>query len=259
MKTPISYYGGKQKLAPVILSMIPTHNLYAEPFCGGAAVFFAKPPSSVEVINDTNSELINFYKVAQTKFEELQLKVQSTLHSRQAHFDANVIYQAPHLFSDVDRAWALWVLAAQSFSSNLDGHFGYDIAKATTSIKIQNKVSQFTEELKARLQHVCIENTDALRIIKSRDRVDSFFYIDPPYYNSNCGHYDGYTIEDFELLLKLLGEIGGKFLLSSYPSDILKDYQSKYGWKSKSSEHLVSVNKGAGRGKIKTEVLTFNY
>lgn len=61
MKTPISYYGGKQTLAERIVSMIPAHNLYCEPFVGGAAVFFSKPQSNLEVINDTNKELINFY------------------------------------------------------------------------------------------------------------------------------------------------------------------------------------------------------
>ncbi|MGL4981777.1 MAG: DNA adenine methylase [Treponemataceae bacterium] len=59
MKTPISYYGGKQQLARTILSLIPEHKTYVEPFVGGGAIFFAKQPSSCEVINDTNCELIN--------------------------------------------------------------------------------------------------------------------------------------------------------------------------------------------------------
>lgn len=60
-KTPISYYGGKQKLATHILKRTPEHRLYAEVFTGGAAIFFAKEPSEIEVLNDTNKELINFY------------------------------------------------------------------------------------------------------------------------------------------------------------------------------------------------------
>jgi len=65
MKTPVTYYGGKQKLASTILKLIPEHNLYCEPFVGGAAIYFAKEPSNVEVINDTNKELMNFYRVVQ--------------------------------------------------------------------------------------------------------------------------------------------------------------------------------------------------
>jgi DNA adenine methylase len=62
MKIPISYYGGKQRLAKTIAGLIPKHRIYCEPFMGGSAIFFAKPPAKVEIINDTNGELINFYK-----------------------------------------------------------------------------------------------------------------------------------------------------------------------------------------------------
>ena len=58
MKTPLSYYGGKQQLACKIVSLIPGHTVYCEPFIGGAAVFFRKTPSEVEIINDINSEII---------------------------------------------------------------------------------------------------------------------------------------------------------------------------------------------------------
>lgn len=71
MKTPLTYYGGKQTLAPTIISLMPPHVLYAEPFTGGGAVFFNKPASKVEVINDTNGELMNFYNVTRDKFVAL--------------------------------------------------------------------------------------------------------------------------------------------------------------------------------------------
>ena len=257
LKTPITYYGGKQKLVSTILPLIPQHELYAEPFIGGGAIFWAKEPSPVEVINDTNRELINFYEICKNEFVDLEKKIRISLHSRSLHADAKEINDNPHMFSRIDRAWAVWVLASQSFSSKLDGHFGYDRAKGTTSKKIRNKREDFTEEFSIRLQNVQIENTDAVRIIKSRDTKDSFFYCDPPYFNSNCGHYDGYTVDDFENLLKTLSQIEGKFLLSSYPSPILKEFKQRLGWFQTTKEQRISVNKGSG--KQKTEVLTANY
>lgn len=259
MKTPISYYGGKQKLAAEILKRIPEHILYCEPFFGGGAIFFEKPKSAVEVINDTNKELVNFYRVVQQDFSSLEKEIRITLHSRSAHRDASTIYNAPHLFNEVKRAWAVWVLATQSFSSILDGSWGYDKAKNTTSKKIKNKRDSFTEDYAIRLQDVQIECTDALRIIMSRDGKDAFFYCDPPYFNSDCAHYDGYTKDDFETLLKGLSRTEGKFMLSSYPSDILNAYVKDNGWKQISFEQNVTVNKGAGKAKKKTEVLTANY
>ena len=258
--TPISYYGGKQNLVSTILPLFPRHTAYIEPFVGGGAVFWTKPKSEVEVINDTNRELINFYEVAQNEFVELEKMIRISLHSRSLHNDATVIYNNPHLFSRIQRAWAVWVLATQSFSAMLDGSWGYDRQKGTTSQKIANKRDSFSIDYAIRLQNVQIECTDALRIIRSRDYADAFIYCDPPYFNSDCGHYDGYSKEDFEQLLKLLSEAKGKFLMSSYPSDILKQYTQSNGWHTKKIEQAVSVANGTGSpGKKKIEVLTANY
>jgi DNA adenine methylase len=260
MKTPITYYGGKQKLATTIIKLIPVHKLYCEPFIGGAAIFFAKEPSSVEVINDVNSEMINFYKTVQNDFTSLEKHIRITLHSRKSFREASVIYNNPDMFTEIQRAWAVWCLASQGFAGMLDGSWGYDVTKNTTTKKITNKRASFTEDYAIRLQNVQIECTDALRIIRPRDNKDAFFYCDPPYYNSDCAHYDGYTLEDFEGLLKLLSKLKGKFLLSSYPSQILKQFTKAMDWHTIEMKQTVSVANNNGKtGKQKTEVLTANY
>lgn len=258
LKPLLPYYGGKSKLVPTLLPLIPEHTTYAEPFSGGAALFFAKEPSPIEVLNDTNKEIVNFYRVVKEKFVDLEKMIRITLHSRSAHKDATVIYNHPHLFDELERAWAVWTLAVQSFSSMLDGTWGYDKnTKGTTSTKITNKREAFTEQYAIRLQNVQIECADATYIIMSRDTPEAFFYCDPPYFNSDCGHYGGYTKDDFEKLLKQLAGIKGKFLLSSYPSDILEQYAKKHRWKTQQIEQRVSVNKGYGKKKI--EVITSNF
>lgn len=258
--TPITYYGGKQKLSSIIVERLPSHNLYAEPFLGGGAVFFNKPKSPVEVVNDTNRELINFYRQVQQDFVSLEKEIQISLHSRDLHRKARVINENPDMFSEIKRAWAVWVLAQQSFSGMLDGSWGYDIKKNTTSTKIMHKRESFTIDLALRLQDVQIECADALNIIRSRDTKESLFYCDPPYYNSDCGHYDGYSLEDFRTLLEVLSNIKGRFLLSSYPSDILTKFTKEHGWSQLQIEQKVSVaNKTSSPGKAKTEVLTANY
>lgn len=259
LKTPISYYGGKQKLASTIVSLIPKHTLYCEPFIGGAAVFFAKRPSEVEVINDTNRELVNFYRVAKEDFVSLEKEVRISLHSRDMHRRASVIYKNPDMFSDLKRAWAVWVLSSQSFSAQLGGTWGFDISSNTTTKKIHHHKSGFTEELAIRLQNCQIECADALYIIGSRDSENTFFYCDPPYYNSDCGHYDGYSLQDYESLLYLLSKIKGKFLLSSYPSSILEKYTRNQQWQKMAFRQKVSVNAKAGNQKTKTEMLVANY
>jgi DNA adenine methylase len=186
------------------------------------------------------------------------MMVKISLHSRRLHSDARVVYDNPHMFDPIKRAWAVWILSSQSFSAMLDGSWGYDVAKNTLTKTITNKKESFTEDLSIRLQDVQIECTDALRIINSRDRSDSFFYIDPSYFNSDCGHYDGYSIDDFKTLLTLLKSIQGKFMLSSYDSPILRDFVKENKWNQVFIEQKVSVN-GMGKRKSKVEVITMNY
>jgi len=259
LRTPITYYGGKQKLVNKILENIPFHNLYCEPFLGGAAVFFSKKPSSVEVINDTNRELMNFYKVCRNRFHELSALVRVTLHSRDDHDSAWVIYNKPHLFDEVRRAWAVWVLSTQSFSAMLNGSWGYDSSSNTTSKKIMHKREEFTEELATRLQTAQIECAEAIYIINRCNREDAFIYADPPYFNSCMGHYDGYKESDFIELLETLSKFKGKFLLSSYPSDILKKFVHENNWSQLTIFQNISVNAKSGNLSKKQEVLTANY
>jgi len=143
MRTPLSYYGGKQQLAARILGMIPEHQIYCEPFCGGAAIFFAKKPSKVEVINDTNGEVINFYEVLKRDFPAMEREIEISLHSRKQHRQARVVYENPDMFDRIKRAWAVWMLANGSYGCKLDGGFGYD-RSGTTSNKLANRSSVVT-------------------------------------------------------------------------------------------------------------------
>jgi len=118
-KTPISYYGGKQTMLPKILPLIPEHEVYIEPFFGGGAVFWAKDKSEVEVINDMNATVSNFYKQMKLNFDELKRLIDATPYDRNSYRQAMVIYNAPYLFSDVNRAWAFWVATIQGFSNKI--------------------------------------------------------------------------------------------------------------------------------------------
>jgi len=259
MKPPLTYYGGKQKLAKHILELIPRHTLYCEPFFGGGAVFFAKEPSEIEVINDNNGDLVNFYRVMKTKFKALQKEVKVTLHSREHHQAAKLVIGYPTLFNDVKRAWAIWTLANESYASRLDNSWGFDRKRNTSAKRLSYKRVRFVPDYSARLEKTEIENSDVLYVIKSRDSKDSFFYCDPPYFNTHKGHYREYNEQDFENLLKTLASIKGKFLLSSYPLRLLERYAKKYKWHSKKIDMPLDVSAKYGRHSRKTEMLIANY
>ena len=258
MKTPLTYYGGKQQLASKIVSLIPEHRIYCEPFIGGAAVFFAKPKSQSEIINDINSEIVNFYEVLQRDFTALQSEVAISLHSRKLHKHAQVIYDNSEMFDRVKRAWAIWMLANMSFNNSMTGGFTHDKqGKLTRSLSM--KRYSFKKELAMRIQDVQIECCDALKIIRSRDNKDTFFYLDPPYVGADQGHYDGYTQEDFNALITELSKIEGKFLLSSYRNKSLTVSVKENNWYQ--IELKINNHPGAASSpsRTKIEVLTANY
>jgi DNA adenine methylase len=239
--------------------MIPKHQVYCEPYCGGAAIFFAKEPSKVEIINDTNGEIINFYEVLKRDFPALEREIEISLHSRKQHRQAKVVYANPDMFDRVKRAWAVWMLANTSYGCRLNGCFGYD-RTGSISRKLANKRSNFNVDYAIRLQQVQIECCDALRIIQSRDTPETFFYLDPPYVGADQGHYDGYSQEDFDALLRLLEIIQGKFILSSFRNASLEDVTRRNGWFIEEIRLSSSMTHGHGRAaRDKVEVLTTNY
>ena len=260
MKPPLTYYGGKQLLSKLIVSLIPKHNIYCEPFFGGGAVFFAKPPSNIEVVNDNNGELINFYRVLKSDFKKLEKEIRCTLHSREYHQAAKIVLGYPHLFDNVKRAWAIWTLANESYASKLNGCWGYNKKVNKSARQLYSKRNFFTNEFAKRLEMVQIENNDALKVINIWDNKDAFFYCDPPYINTNQGHYKGYSEEDFEKLLLILSKIKGKFILSSYPSEILTKYVKQNKWFTKKVDVSLSLaSNPKTKLKRKIEVLTGNY
>jgi len=255
-KTPISYYGGKQTMLPKLLPLIPEHKVYVEPFFGGGALFWAKDPSDVEVVNDLNGQVMNFYSVLKRKPEELKELVDSTPYARTAYKQALVVYNAPYLFDELTRAWAFWTVTIQGFSNKI-GSWRCAQNRNKEVILLENKKELINEVTSDRLKLVQIESKDAVQLIKRHDHEDAFFYCDPPYVDSNQGHYGGYTQQHFDELLECLSNIKGKFLLSSYPNESLLEHSIANGWSTKGNYmHLSASNQS---GKRKLEMLTANY
>lgn len=261
MKTPITYYGGKQNLVREITAMIPPHRIYVEPFFGGGAVFFAKRKSFLECINDTNDLLITFYEQCVNNFEALQQRIQHTLHSEREHQKARRIYNNPRYRSKLDRAWAVWVMTNMSVMATPRGGWKRDNGTGGSHIGVtlDNHRQRFTKELHERLRTVQISCHDAIDVIQERDSPDTFFYLDPPYMNAEQKHYKGYTEEDFKRLLDVLARIEGKFILSNFDSQILKDYCRRNGWQKKAIECKSMIPALIHKPRRKCEILVYNF
>lgn len=259
-KTPISYYGGKQNMLRHILPNIPPHRIYTEAFFGGGAVFFAKESAESEIINDLNAQVMNFYQVCKTDFLKLESKIEATVFARSTYSVAMAIYKMPHLFNKIQQAWAFYVATNMGFGCRI-GSWGMDKYGKRVKAFI-NKKMNFDDSIPKRLERTQIETGNAIKVIKQYDTPDTFHYIDPPYIETNMGHYQGYSVSEYKELLKSLTHIKGRFLLSGFPNDILDEFIHEEGWFVLGYNQPKTASKatlGKTRLARKTEVLVANY
>ena len=232
MKPLISYYGGKQRLAKWIISHFPQHRSYIEPFCGGAAVFFAKEPVQLNVLNDTNGQVVNLYRQAKLQPDALFRLIDATPHARSEHARAKDIYKGKTEAEPVEQAWATYVASRQAFGNVVCGGWAFETKPVLTSFtqRIPNHKLRLPEIL-AHLDKAQIDSIDALACIQRYDDQDALFYIDPPYIGTNMGHYAGYTQDDFNALLDLLPTLKGTFFLSHYANAEMERITEDRGWR----------------------------
>ncbi|EGW39078.1 DNA adenine methylase [Desulfosporosinus sp. OT] len=117
MNSPIKWMGGKFRLRKTIVSMIPKHICYCEPFGGAGWVLFEKAPSAVEVYNDINQELVNFFKIIKNNSVEFIERTNCLLISRE-------LFQGfrktnPLMMTEVDRAVRFYYLLHFSFGARM--------------------------------------------------------------------------------------------------------------------------------------------
>lgn len=224
-KPLVSYYGGKQRLAHKIIPCLPPHTVYVEPFCGGAAVMFAKgiPHHTnnhhyLEAINDTSGDLIHLYRTMQNaeSAAEFMRRIEFTPYSRAEHQRALQIRRGKECpRDDIDRAWAYFVDLGMSFANKSCGGWGTTVFGCNEAATWQSKKSNLPA-IFDRLKSVHVENDDALRVIERWDSPQTCYYVDPPYVGADQGHYGGYSADDLRALVSVLEKCTGSFALSSY-------------------------------------------
>lgn len=207
----------------------------------------------------TKGELSGIPKL-NTVFDRLKLPGADVSFSKEEyhellHSEAKEILQAP-MVDPVSFAWAFWVQTQMSFSFRLFG--GYAFSNNGEANNTRNKREGFKPVIYNRIKKVEIFHRDAIDLIQLKDGPDTFMYLDPPYPESDCGHYEKGKNVYYDLL-ELLPFLKCKWLLSSYPSEQLTALRLKMGYNSKNIEQALSVSGKHNAGKVKTECLTWNY
>lgn len=191
MNSFMSWIGGKKALRDEIVLRFPVeYSRYIEVFGGGGWVLFHKTPErDFEVYNDFNPNLANLYRCVRDHPKELCDELTYTLNSR---LDFDYIRDMLHTkteLPDIKRAAYFYQIIRESYASGLDSF-------ASQPHSMWNNFPLIHEAAR-RLQKVVIENKDFEKLIKQYDRPESFFYCDPPYYDTEDYYEDvGFTRKD---------------------------------------------------------------
>jgi DNA adenine methylase len=210
MVGPLSYIGGKNRLAKKIISMLPEHTTYVEPFAGGAQVLFHKQPSNVEVLNDLDFEVVNFFRVCQWHYEELIRYLRFCLVSRKLH--ELHVKTDPATLTDIQRAGRFFYLQKNSFGGLiLKQKFHYGVTQPS-NYNLE-RIPLIIEQTHKRLARVQIESLPYEQVLQKYDRPTTVFYLDPPYWERKLYKFN-FSEADFRSLEQRLRVLQGKFILS---------------------------------------------
>jgi DNA adenine methylase len=252
MKGPIPYVGGKNRFIEKILPLIPAHTTYVEPFAGGAQVFFQKTPSKVEVLNDLDGQLVNFYRVCQSHHEELLRHLRFMIVSREWY--ARLQQTPPEMLTDIQRASRYFFLQKSTYGGK-PANQSYAVHVTQPPNFSRQRIAKLIEETHERLGRVQIENLPYDAVIAKFDRPASFFYIDPPYYGVRGLYRFDFTHQDFENLARVLRGIKGKFLLSTNDHPVVRNLFSDFDLESFPMAYSIQSQ----AGKRYQELLIKNY
>ncbi len=219
MDSFISWVGGKKALRRTILEQFPAeYGRYIEVFGGAGWILFAEErKAKFEAYNDIDGRLVNLFRCVKYHPEALQKELEWVSNSREVFFDS---LEDPRGLTDIQRAARFFVLIKESF--------GTDCQSFGVRAKDLSRAVQYLQEVSKRLRMVVIEHQDFERILKTYDRTDSLFYLDPPYFNAEKYYTAGFAKEDHTRLHDALRGIKGRFILSyndcEEARELYKDY-----------------------------------
>ena len=254
MNSILNYPGAKWGMAKQIVSMMPPHKSYLEPFFGSGAVLFNKQPSAIETVNDIDGDIVNFFKVVRERPEELAEAISLTPYSRDVFNDAHKNRGT----TAFDRAYRFAIRSrmGHGFKTYQKTGFKIDVYARERSycVNCWNTMPERIFEAAARLKDVQIENRPALELIQKFNYDNVLIYADPPYLLSTRGgkQYRHEMDEQGHVeLLAALKSHRGPAIISGYPSEL---YDSELrGW-NRITKQSYNQNSDA-----RTEVLWFNF
>jgi DNA adenine methylase len=270
----VSYIGGKSKIGKWIRDYIPNDiETYVEPFSGMFWVFF----------NIDLPKYKNLKTVVYNDFNPLNVNVFNCLKNHKEFYEIIKDYesQKSELFYQYQKE-----LFGSDFKINLskpDYHAASKYLYLLTQvwsgtnpekgrfIDLRGKYKSKFDAFKSKLDNpkwqsyfdkiTVVENMDFEDVITKYDSEKTYFYCDPPYYNTeNYYANHEFNIDSHERLANNLKSIKGRFSLSYYDFPKLSEWfpKNEYTWKEREFSKAAMAKSGKSQTKA-VELLIMNY
>jgi DNA adenine methylase len=273
--SPFPYFGGKTYHAPWIVSHFPNHDLFVDVFGGAGSVILAKEPSKLDVFNDIDKEVINFFRVLRddTLRSKLVYLLDYTPYAREELRES--ITTLGQSTDSVENARRFFSASYQVFSGTLTNSpsswaFGVNPRAATPRAITMLRATDRLHAVAMRFKQIMIDCQDFEKILRTYDQPHALFYLDPPYVpetrKEKTYRFD-MKEEDHKRLLKVITHVQAKVILSGYSSPLYE--QALSGWRRVTKQAVPSSigrtkasrykGDGAMQGIYRTEVLWMNF
>jgi DNA adenine methylase len=258
------YFGSKLRLAAKLHRDLPPHNCWVELFCGSAAMTLAKAAAPIEIINDLNDEIVNFFEQLRDDGDELLRKIELTPYAR-AELDLS--RSNGTTTSRLERARRFFVAAMMAVNGSFgEDRGGFSVSNSYSRNGVEARVNrwrnmpQYLPAVIQRLKSVRIEKKDARVMFREfRDRPATLVYLDPPYLGKRMKGYDhdANSIEFHRELLMIARKAQCMVFISGYDSELYSDLlPAREGWKKTTFK---AITKGSnGKCFTRDEVIWFN-
>ena len=159
------------------------------------------------MINDIDKELINMFRMIKYHAPEIERVLEYEFSGRDMFEEYK--HCTIEYLTEIQRAVRFLYLISQSFAGKGET-FGYGTtSKPAPQIFYQGVL----RDIKERLRNTYVENKSFEDIIKRYDRPHSFFFCDPPYFETT-GYGNEFGEQEHLLLRDTLSQIKGKFMVT---------------------------------------------
>jgi len=262
VRPPFSVIGGKVRMLPRLLMLLPKHRYYIEVFGGTGALLLAKQRSHMEVYNDMNSGFVDMYRIIRDTgtFTQFKQMINWVPYSKEEWEQSKNWNNLPR--GSIERAVAFFAFMSMGFYGRQETgtFFARGLSKGTVSPRVYANALSRLSQIHQRFQGVLIDHERFEKIIPRYDRPEALFYCDPPYIptvRKTMGNYKfEMTIKEHKLLIEMLLACKGKVMLSGYANKTYNQLEQK-GFERYDFAHTASGKGGLYKKRMESVWINF--